>query len=205
MGSVSGDGKVIYAAFNETALNGHILGWDYSGALVYDSGFIPGGPDGIGVIQGSNPFAGNLVANFLNGTVWLLDPVAHTSVEIASGGSRGDYVGIDGNDGSLFLTQTDSVYRLTCVPPCVFQPPPAAVPEPGSLALLTASLLGGAIIDVFAAVRVSFSLDEIPSSDRKSRFLAPSLQIVGLVVDGWIRASSALPQGHRYGLMCARK
>jgi len=128
--SVSGDGTVVYGAGG-----GHVRGWDYSGTLVFDSGSI-GSPDGTGVIQGANPFAGDIVANGNDGNVWLLDPVAHTNTLIATGGSRGDYVGLDSVSGTLFLTQTDSVYRLACGVGCFFTPPP--VPEPETWALLLA-------------------------------------------------------------------
>jgi hypothetical protein len=130
--SVSKDGTVVYGAGG-----GHVFGWNYSGTLVYDSGFL-GNPDGTGVIQGNNLFSGDIIANDNSGNVWLLDPVAHTSVIIANGGSRGDYVGVDGTNGTLFLTQTDSVYRLGCGPDCFFTPPP--VPEPETYALMLGGL-----------------------------------------------------------------
>ena len=57
----------------------------------------------------------------------------------ASNPRRGNYVGLDGNNGSLFLTQSSEVYRLTCGPNCRFTPPP---PEPATL-LLLATALGG--------------------------------------------------------------
>lgn len=131
--SVSKDGTVVYGA---TA--GHVFGWNYAGTLVYDSGPI-GSPDGTGVIQGSSLFAGDIVANSNDGNVWLLDPITHVNTIIASGGSRGDYVGVDSTNGTLFLTQTDSVYRLGCGPDCFFVPPPP-IPEPESYALMLAGL-----------------------------------------------------------------
>ena len=133
--SVSADGTTVYAA-----VGGNVLGFNFSGTQVYDSGNI-GSPDGTGVIQGSNPFSGDIIANDNDGTVKLLDPVAHMVVTIASGGTRGDYVGLDLTNGSLFLTQSDSVYRLTCGPDCSFAPPPPAVPEPASLTLIGTGLL----------------------------------------------------------------
>jgi hypothetical protein len=138
--SVSGDGKTVYAA-----VNGHVLGFNFSGTQVYDSGNI-GSPDGTGVIQGTNQFSGDIVSNDNDGTVILLDPVAHTAVTIASGGSRGDYVGLDLTNGSLFLTQSDLVYRLTCGSNCSFAPPPPGVPEPASLMLISTGLLAFGLI-----------------------------------------------------------
>jgi hypothetical protein len=110
--SVSADGKTIYGATHSA-----VLGWNYSGMVVYNSGNI-GSTDGTGVIQGAGKFVGDIIVNDNDGIVMLLDPVAHTAVTIASGGSRGDYVGTDLTNGSLFLTQTDSVFRLTCGPDC---------------------------------------------------------------------------------------
>lgn len=139
--SVSGDGKIIYGA-----VSGHVYGWDYSGNLVFDSGNI-GSPDGTGVIQGNNKFAGDIVANGNDGNVWLLNPsgflpdLSSASVLLASGGTRGDYVGLDGTNGSLFLTQTSEVLRLTCGPNCFFTAPPPAMPEPETPFLLLTGLL----------------------------------------------------------------
>ena len=135
--SVSADGKTVYAAIGADVFRFDIG----SGNQVYDSGNI-GSPDGTGVIQGNNQFAGDIVSNDNDGTVKLLDPVANTVVTIASGGTRGDYVGIDLTNGSLFLTQSDSVYRLSCGPNCSFTPPPPppSVPEPASLTLIGAGL-----------------------------------------------------------------
>src|SRR6185503_10471352 len=83
--SVAADGTVVYGAGG-----GHVFGWNYSGLLVYDSGAI-GSPDGTGVIQGANLFAGDIVSNGNDGNVWLLDPTTHVNTLIATGGTRGDY------------------------------------------------------------------------------------------------------------------
>ncbi len=100
-------------------------------------GFL-GSPDGTGVIQGANLLSGDLISNDNDGTVWSLNPFTNASTMTASDGSRGDYVGVDSGNGSLFLTQTDSGYRLTCGPSCFFTTPP--VPEPEAYALMIAGL-----------------------------------------------------------------
>jgi hypothetical protein len=140
--SVSADGKTVYAA-----VGGDVFGFDISsGNQVYDSGNI-GSPDGTGVIQGTNQFSGDIVSNDNDGTVKLLDPVNNTVVTIASGGTRGDYVGLDLTNGSLFLTQSDSVYRLTCGQSCSFTPPPPpGVPEPATLTLIGTGLVAFGLI-----------------------------------------------------------
>jgi hypothetical protein len=142
--SVSADGKTVYAA-----IGGDVFGFDIgTGNQVYDSGNI-GSPDGTGVIQGSNQFAGDIISNDNDGTVKLLDPVHNTVATIASGGTRGDYVGLDLTNGSLFLTQSDSVYRLTCGPNCSFTPPPPpppGVPEPATLTLIGTGLVAFGLI-----------------------------------------------------------
>ena len=136
--SVSPDGNTVYGADGS-----QVFGWDYNGfnAITFASGGSGGGTDGTGIIQGASLFAGDLVVNDNDGTVWLDDPMTHVNTMIANGGSRGDYVGLDLNNGSLLLTQTDSVWRLTCGPGCVFVEPVGA-PEPSSLALFASALLG---------------------------------------------------------------
>jgi len=53
-------------------------------------------------------------------------------ITIASGGSRGDFVGVDNNNGTLFLTQTDSVYRAVVWSGLWIT---TVTPEPGASAL----------------------------------------------------------------------
>lgn len=128
--SVSPDGTIVYGA-----AYGHVYGWNIaSGSLVFDSGYWGSSPDGTAIIQGAGPLAGSILANDNDGTVWLINPITAQLTEIAYGGSRGDYVGVDRLNGSLFLSQTDSLYRLTCGADCTFGPPPG-VPEPSTIYL----------------------------------------------------------------------
>jgi hypothetical protein len=138
--SVSPDGKTVYGA-----TGGRVLGWSIAtGALVFVSDHI-GSPDGTGIIEGASIFAGDIISNNNDGTVALIDPVSGHFTIIAIGGSRGDYVGLDGTNGSLFLTQTASIDRLSCGPGCFFTPP-TSVPEPSTLALFGLVVAGVALI-----------------------------------------------------------
>jgi hypothetical protein len=106
--TISGDGHILYAK----RADGQILGFDTgSYKVVYNSGFIPGNPDG--VAEGIGPLAGNLFVNCNNGTVVEINISTNQQTLIASGGSRGDFVTVDPHDGSVLLTQTDRIIRMT--------------------------------------------------------------------------------------------
>jgi len=107
-----------------------ILGYDLvTGNQVYDSGFILGAD---GAALGTGALAGNIFVNTNYGEIWEVTLGAHpVQTLIASGGSRGDLVNADPN-GSLLLTQTDSVLRLTPGPGGGFGDP-TAVPEPATV------------------------------------------------------------------------
>jgi len=105
--TVSADGQTGYGE-----ISGHIYGYNIiTGAQVFDSGPI-GSPDGVGLIT-SGVLAGYLIVNDNGGTVSMLNPATNILTQIASGGSRGDYVGFDTSNGTLFLSQSDSLLRLT--------------------------------------------------------------------------------------------
>ena len=78
-----------------------------------------GGPDGIAL--GKGPVAGNLFVNTNGGTVVEVNLATAAKTLIASGGSRGDFVTVDPNNGTLLVTQSDRIMRLV---PGVFVIPP---------------------------------------------------------------------------------
>jgi WD40 repeat protein len=139
--TITADGKTLYVAGHD----GYVRGYDTtSGAQVFTSSFIPGEPDGLSLGYGT--LTGDLFVNTNSGTLWEVNLATGAETLIASGGSRGDFVTVDPN-GSLLLTQTDSVLRLTSPPGGGFAPfssPTAttATPEPSSLALFALVGLG---------------------------------------------------------------
>jgi hypothetical protein len=99
--TVSPDGKTVYTT--------GIAGYDIAtGTLVY-SASVPEA-DGMGVISGGK-LNGDIVVNSNDGSVYLLDKLGNATI-IADLGSRGDYTSPDWTNGSLLLTQTDSIWRL---------------------------------------------------------------------------------------------
>jgi hypothetical protein len=103
--TVSPDGKMLYAANND-----RILGFTIPRAeLTFNSGEIPGA-DGCAI--GTGVFAGKLFVNATDGRLWQVDLTTGEKVVLASGGSRGDFVTPDPNDGSLLITQSDRILRL---------------------------------------------------------------------------------------------
>ena len=123
--TLSADGKTLYGAGS-----GAILGFDLtqSGApQVFNSGFIPGSADGAAI--GLGPLLGNIYANTNGGTFVQINLLTKVQTVIGNGGSRGDFVTLDPNNGTLLLTQSDSILRLT-PPNGGFGPSP--VPEPAT-------------------------------------------------------------------------
>ena len=130
--TVSPNGQVVYT----NAVAGYNIS---NGALVYGPHGISGA-DGMGIITGS-ALDGDIVVNTNFGELWLLDPSNPLSaVLIASGGSRGDYTAPDGL-GNLFLTQTDSILRLS-IQGGTIGGGPGAVPEPSTWAMMILGFTG---------------------------------------------------------------
>ena len=103
--SVSPDGKTVYAAGS-----GGIFGFDIASGNQVFSVSAPGA-DGTGVISGTQ-FDGYIIDNNNNGYVGLINPATGIESIIADGGSRGDLVGPDHSNGTLFLTFYEQEYRL---------------------------------------------------------------------------------------------
>jgi hypothetical protein len=139
--SVNGDGVSVSpnGATAYVEVGGQINAYDIAtGALLatYATG---SAPDGTGVISGGS-FNGDVIVNGNFGTVGLLNPTTSSFVIIASGGTRGDFVSPDSNNGTLFLSQNEAVDRLSCGPGCSFSGPPPTTPEPSTFALFGIAL-----------------------------------------------------------------
>ena len=130
--TLSSDGSTLYAE-----INSHILGFNTTTHnQVFDSGFIPGGADGVAF--GSGSLAGQLFVNTNSGQVIEVDETTSAQTVIVTGGSRGDFVSVDPFTNTLLLTQTDSILRLTPPSNGGFVPVPLPAAVWSGLALLGA-------------------------------------------------------------------
>jgi hypothetical protein len=137
--AVYATGTILYAALL-TPNNEHIVGYSIpTGAVVFDSGPIAGDIDGIAI--GTGVLANNLFVNTHMGTLVEINLTTLTTTTIADGGSRGDFVTVDPN-GTLLITQSDSILRLTPPPKGGFGPGGGTTPEPATATLLALGLAG---------------------------------------------------------------
>ncbi len=122
--SLSADNSTVYVASQN-----NILGYDLSShAQVFTHALNL--VDGTAV--GTGALSGYIFGNTNDGNVYQVDLFSGAETLIASGGSRGDFVGVDTNNGSLLISQTDRMVRLTAPAGSSFG---ADTPEPGTLAL----------------------------------------------------------------------
>jgi DNA-binding beta-propeller fold protein YncE len=137
--AVSADGTKLYAA--NWGGNGHVLVFNaLTGAFIADLGFVAGTPDGIAIGQ-SGSIAGDLFVNTNGGTVVEINTTTLVQTIIAAGGSRGDFVSVDPN-GTLLLTQTNDILRLTPLEGSFAVPGPVLGAGLPGLILAAGGLLG---------------------------------------------------------------
>ncbi len=126
----SADGQTLYAAINGNTVQGVDM---KTGKLTLSISI--SGADGTALGTGS--LAGNLFVNTNFGYLYEVNltgtPVA---TELASGGSRGDFVAVDPTNGSLLITQSDRILRLTAPAGGGF----GSVPEPSSILMIVTAL-----------------------------------------------------------------
>lgn len=130
----SPDGKTLYAAVYSDYLekfdviHGTFLG--YTTVPTID-----------GTALGTGVIANDIFANTNDGKVYEIDLTTWKSTLIASGGTRGDFVQVDPN-GTLLLTQTGAVFRLTAPEGGGFS---GSAPEPSTLGLSVMGLIAGGL------------------------------------------------------------
>lgn len=124
--SVSPNGAIVYGA-----TGGTVQGYDIATGTNVLSVPSVHSPDGTGVISGG-AFNGFIIVNNNDGTVGLIDPATGIETTIASGGTRGDLVGPDANNGTLFLAYYEQEYRLGITGGVIG----GGVPEPATWAMM---------------------------------------------------------------------
>ena len=131
--SISADGSTLYAASG-----GDLVAVSTStGNITRNYGFV-NGIDGTAL--GTGTIAGEIFANTNDGRIVEIDLTSGLQTVIASGGSRGDLVKVDPN-GTLLLTQSDRVLRLTAPAGGGF-----STPEPSTLAPVLTGLAASFVV-----------------------------------------------------------
>jgi len=121
---LSGSPLLITSAYGSGG--GTVSGYDVgTGALTYNWS-IPGHSDGVAVGYGS--LVNKLYANTNEGSIYEVDLTSSGSaaIMIASGGTRGDFIGY-GSNGTLMVSQTADLLRL--IPPAGGSFIPVSIPE----------------------------------------------------------------------------
>jgi sugar lactone lactonase YvrE len=124
--TISPDGKTLYGTLAFQERISLVTGYDTAtGKQVYQTPNIPGG-GADGSALGFGTLQGKLFVNTHEGYLIEIDMTTGVKTLLASGGSRGDLAKADPYNGSLLLTQSNSILRLTPPPGGSFAP----VPEP---------------------------------------------------------------------------
>ncbi|WP_339037662.1 PEPxxWA-CTERM sorting domain-containing protein [Bradyrhizobium symbiodeficiens] len=103
------------------------------------------GADGMGVISapGKADLDGDIIVNTTDGRIVLVDHVTFLQTVLATGGGYGDYTSPDRNDGSLLISSSNNLLRLSCGDGCgigvVVTP---GVPEPTTWAMMILGFAG---------------------------------------------------------------
>ena len=110
--ALSTDNKTLYVATGNDILGFDVASrtivWDYNTTSAHTA---IANMDGIAL--GLGTLTGMIYANTNDGTVWQIALSNGAATEVASGGTRGDFVTPDTNNGgSLLLTQSDRIMRL---------------------------------------------------------------------------------------------
>jgi hypothetical protein len=134
--TVSPDGKLAYLSYGEIV--------DLATKTVIGNFGSVAGADGMGVITASGNAAldGDIIVNTTDGRIVLVDHVTFVQTVLATGGGYGDYTSPDYTNGTLLLSSSNNLIRLSCGQGCGIgsPPPPPAVPEPETYALMLAGL-----------------------------------------------------------------
>jgi sugar lactone lactonase YvrE len=127
--TISPDGKTLLVTLDYQG-QGYLIGYDTTTAMqVFLDSDVPGGPDGTAF--GFGTLQGKLFANTHDGHIMEVDLATGAQTVIAAGGSRGDFVKVDPYNGSLLVTQSNSVLRLLAPPGGSFVPLPGPIPVTG--------------------------------------------------------------------------
>jgi DNA-binding beta-propeller fold protein YncE len=130
----SADGKTLYAAIFGQSIQAYDLA---TGTKTF-SAAVPGSD---GTALGTGNLDGFIFANTNFGQLIEINLKTGVQTVIGTGGSRGDFVEVDPSNGTLLLTQSDRVLRLTAPPGGGFGTAPA--PPAFVLAGVGALCLGG--------------------------------------------------------------
>ncbi len=139
--SVSADGKTLYASQGNN-IRVYSTGVNGAPAPALQATYAIGDSTD-GTALGTGTLAGNLFVNTNAGNVWEYNIGSAALTLIASGGSRGDFV-VAAPDGSLFLTQSDSILSLSAPSGSGFTGT-TDVPEPATISVLGFALAALAV------------------------------------------------------------